>query len=242
MTQLKFKNNFIGLAVVFLAGLVIGIFIGKGSISQWLNPAESSKIVYQYSFAGEGIDTVGPFALADGLVFINIKNQAGPNDYLGANFYFDKDGDGKRGDGDEWLDQLINVGYGDAEAFDGTIPMKVSAGNHFIDIDGARWQIEVMQPALSDQPAKQFSSAKGRGPQVTEMFYLDQGEYKFRATNNGSSNFIVYLVDNRGNYSRRLVNEIGEFDSDFTVKVVMPGNYLFYVYSNGDWQIEPAAE
>ncbi len=227
--------NLLVLIVVFSAGMLVG--------SKWPLDFRSSqsadKAVYHYTFSGEGRGTVGPFTLADGLVFITIRNQAGRNDYLGANIYFDEDGDKQRSDGDDWVEQLLNVGYEDAEAFDGTIPLKVSAGDHFIDIDGARWQIEVTQPAVLDKSAGEFKGAKGKGPQVSEKFYLNKGEHKFKASNNGGSNFIIYLVDERGNFSRRLVNEIGEFEGEFTTEVVMPGNYLFYVYSNGEWQIEP---
>ncbi len=225
--------NLTVLLVVFLAGVLVG--------SKWpfdFNFFQSDdKAVYHYTFSGEGSGTVGPFTLADGLVFVTIRNQAGRNDYLGANIYFDEDGDKQRGDGDDWVEQLVNVGYEDAETFDGTIPVKVSQGDYFIDIDGARWQIEIIQPAVLNKPASKFAGVSGKGPKVSSKFYLTKGEHKFRAVNSGDSNFIIYLVDEKGNFSSRLVNEIGKFDGEFTTKVVIPDNYLFYVYSNGDWQI-----
>ncbi len=238
VSKTKLLVNIVGLVVVFFLGMVVG---SKWPLSISIFSSPTNQAIYQYSFSGEGRDTVGPFTLADGLVFITIRNQASANDYLGVNIYFDEDGDKQRSGGDDWVEQLVNVAYEDAENFDGTMPLKASAGDYFIDIDGARWQIEIFQPVISDKPADKFVGAQGNGPKVTEMFYLDKGEYKFKVTNNGGSNFIVYLVDDRGNFSRRLVNEIGEYDGEFSVEVVMPGNYLFYVYSNGDWQIDPLA-
>jgi len=227
-------KKFLAIAAVFILGVLVGA--NWSSIISQLSG--SGGPVYSYQFSGQGGGTVGPFALQDGLVLITIKNQAGANSYLGAEIFHDEDKDKQRGDGDRWWGQLINVGYQDAEAFDGTIPIKVTAGDYFIDISGTKWQITVEQPSLLTKQAGAFTVFAGQGPQVSGKFYLPAGKHDFKAYHQGGGNFIVYLIDENGNFSRRLVNEIGNFDGQFTTEIVLPGNYLFHVYGMGDWQVE----
>ena len=44
------------------------------------------------------------------------------------------------------------------------------------------------------------------------------------------------MVDENGNSTSRLVNEVNDFKGDFTVNNVFDGNYVFAI-SGGEWTI-----
>lgn len=78
---------------------------------------------------------------------------------------------------------------------------------------------------------------KGVGQQATEKFRLETGLSVFKMTHSGSSNFIVYLLDNEGNKVKLLVNKIGPFDGSKAVKISRAGDYLLDITAGGRWAI-----
>ncbi len=231
-----FKKNvyfILVLIVVFVLGVMAGKNWERFSVSGY---KQNNK--YTYSFEGEGRFVTDAFYLDDGLFFIKVANQTGPNDNLFMEVFYDANGNKVKDDDDQWWGQYINVGYEDAESYEGVIPVKAQKGNYFIFIDGGRWQITVNQPEITGKKAGRFESFAGQGQNVSRMFYLEKGKYTFGAEYKGDDNFIVYLVDDRGNYSSRLVNVIGDYSDKFSVDIVIPGNYLFYVDGMGIWKID----
>lgn len=77
----------------------------------------------------------------------------------------------------------------------------------------------------------------GRGKQVSPLFSLTQGLVIFRMTHNGSSNFIIVLLDDHGDWVELLVNEIGSFDGAKAVGVESTGTYLLDIQADGDWTV-----
>jgi hypothetical protein len=50
------------------------------------------------------------------------------------------------------------------------------------------------------------------GPQVSQFFTLNPGLAAFNMTHNGKNNFVIWLLDSKGNKIDLLVNETGIFD------------------------------
>lgn len=232
--------------IFILAGLIIiagGTFYMKSPSKNDTSKSEVNSASSQTPsqdeivFNGEGKKLVGSVTLKEGLVILKAKNQSGPNSTFGVDVYSDENGNGTLEAGEGYTGRYINVGYEQAEVFDGALAFKSDGGKYFFDVDGGRWQITLVPSEKLTEPAPAPSTFSGKGIQVTNKFYLPAGEYSFRATNKGGGNFIINMVDENGNSTGRLVNKISDYEGDFTVKNVFDGNYVFTVMG-GDWTIE----
>ncbi len=191
-----------------------------------------------FEFLGEGTKTLGPIKLRQGLTIVNLKNQMGPNSLFKAEIFVDENNNGKLDKNEGWTGLGISVGYSQAENFKGSFAFKAQNQNYFVYIQGGRWQVKVNQPSKNISNKENPKKWTGKGYQVTKQFYLPEGEYKFKAKHNGSGNFIIYLIDENGNSTGRLVNVIGKKDIDFNVNNLFTGNYVFEVRADGEWEIE----
>ncbi|WP_424359769.1 hypothetical protein [Methanocella sp. MCL-LM] len=122
--------------------------------------------------------------------------------------------------------------------YDGSVVIGTTkAGYYLLDIDAdGPWTVDIDQPRPTTAQQVPISMS-GTGPQASEFFYLKQGLTTFKLNHNGESNFIVHLVDSKGNTEEYLVNEIGEFDGSKAIGVSKSGVYLISVDADGDWTI-----
>lgn len=77
----------------------------------------------------------------------------------------------------------------------------------------------------------------GEGQQATEFFHLLDGLSIFRMTHDGSSNFIIWLLNDDGQQLELLVNEIGSFDGATAIGIEDSGDYLLDVSADGNWNV-----
>jgi len=77
----------------------------------------------------------------------------------------------------------------------------------------------------------------GTGQQASSKFQLEKGLSIFKMTNNGSSNFSIWLMDDEGNRVELLVNEIGDFEGSKAVSISKNGEYVLDISSSGTWNI-----
>lgn len=81
-------------------------------------------------------------------------------------------------------------------------------------------------------------SLSGNGKEATDFFNLERGLVKFTLTHDGDSNFIVWLMDSKGNREDLLVNEIGGFEGSKAIGISSSGVYLLDIAADGNWRIE----
>jgi len=132
--------------------------------------------------------------------------------------------------------QMVGVKVGN---FVGTEP-----GNHYLQIeaDGA-WTIVIEQPRVASGAALP-QTLTGSGPDVTVPIQLTSGVAVFNMTHSGSSNFIVTLYADDGDYVDSLANEIGAYSGERSVTVnggilsASPGIHWLNVDADGDWTIK----
>jgi hypothetical protein len=236
------KNIIIVIVVVVAVGVGYLALSNKDNKSKKTNTKENKETVVEINgqdglvFNGEGKKIIGPVALKSGLVIVRAKNQSGVNSSFSVNVYKDDNENGTFESGEGYTGTNISVGYEDAEAFNGSIPLKSKGGNYFVEVEGGRWQITFDVPEKLTENAEEPSSFSGKSINVTKKFYLPEGEYSFHITNKGGGNLFVYLVDENGNSTKRLVNELYDFEGDFVVDNIFSGNYVFAV-TGGDWTI-----
>jgi hypothetical protein len=93
-----------------------------------------------------------------------------------------------------------------------------------------------VQPEV--QPEKQKPvELSGTGKTATQEFSLTDGLKRISMTHDGTSNFIVELLDTEGNsVDGSFVNEIGKFDGSTALKV-SEGTYLLKIEADGNWTV-----
>jgi hypothetical protein len=122
-------------------------------------------------------------------------------------------------------------------SFYGSHQLGLTAGSYVlvIDADGA-WKVVIEQPRHSSGalPPTNFSlhGMTATGPfQVTE-----QSLVRFQMHHDGDSNFVIWLLDWKGNRISLLVNEIGPFEGSKAVSL-KPGVYVMQVDADGNWAV-----
>ncbi|HWH09119.1 MAG TPA: hypothetical protein VNX21_07955 [Candidatus Thermoplasmatota archaeon] len=83
-------------------------------------------------------------------------------------------------------------------------------------------------------------SFEGSGKRATDEFSTEDGLLRVTMRHDGSSNFIVWLLDaGTGEQEALLVNEIGAYDAARYVSVP-PGRYVMDVTADGAWSVTVA--
>jgi hypothetical protein len=86
-----------------------------------------------------------------------------------------------------------------------------------------------------EKEATQKVELSGTGQQASEKFTLKKGLVIFKFTHNGSSNFIVKLLDEDGKNVDLLANAIGNFDGSKAQNISKEGIYLLDIDADGQW-------
>lgn len=93
--------------------------------------------------------------------------------------------------------------------------------------------------AATPAPAKdEVIHLKGKKDQATEFFHLNSGIAILEATDNGNSNFVIYLYDESGDYKKLIVNEIGPYKGKSLVVLPEEGKFMLKVESDGSWKVD----
>ncbi|MCZ6750410.1 MAG: IPT/TIG domain-containing protein [Acidobacteria bacterium] len=134
--------------------------------------------------------------------------------------------------------QSVETLVNEMGAFGGAKAVEISEeGEYFLDISAdGMWMVEIEQPRplSAEGPPRTFT---GMGQQVSPFVNLDAGVFIFRMSHNGTSNFIVALLDSNGQRVETLVNEIGVFNGSKMVGIDSPGLFLLDILADGDWTI-----
>lgn len=85
-------------------------------------------------------------------------------------------------------------------------------------------------------PEPQSKTLSGSTDTATEFISIQQDIFKISATHQGSSNFIVWLVDSSGDEIDLLFNVIGSYEGSHYV-AVDAGAYAFNIDAGGEWTL-----
>ncbi len=78
---------------------------------------------------------------------------------------------------------------------------------------------------------------RGQGQCSSDKFRLNGGFVKFKAWHDGKSNFIVHLINHRGQDEKLLVNENGSYQGSSAFNLRAGGYYLINTKADGDWSV-----
>ena len=113
----------------------------------------------------------------------------------------------------------------------------IDAGmNYMLNItaDGS-WTVTIEQPRPTSAPSLP-QSYSGNGCRVSSFFYSSGGLAYFNMSHNGSSNFIIWLLDKDGQMVDLLANEIGSYSGSKAVNL-SAGIYILSITADGSWNI-----
>lgn len=92
--------------------------------------------------------------------------------------------------------------------------------------------------APAPKPKLTVTKLQGRGRQATKKFDLQAGLFIVRIKHEGTSNFIVRLLDASGREDQTIFNEIGRFHGTRGFELRRGSQCLIDVEADGAWQIE----
>lgn len=121
--------------------------------------------------------------------------------------------------------------------FQGTTALKIPKNDTYllnVDADGD-WEIEINQ-STKTLKTENGSRIEGAGKNISGLVQLS-GLKKFTLNHDGESNFIVILLNSKGETMEYLSNEIGTFNGSMA-KNIEQGTYIFDVDADGNWSID----
>ena len=92
-------------------------------------------------------------------------------------------------------------------------------------------------PTAVPTPTPSPVTLTGEGKKATEVFELEKGLWVVEFEHDGSSNFIVMLLDGDGDTVEYLANEIGSFEGSLAIKIDKSAAYLLDIDADGSWSI-----
>ena len=116
----------------------------------------------------------------------------------------------------------------------GTYLMQITA-------DG-NWRIELTQPVWDSGDSPPFNWS-GSGDNVKGPINLETGTRSVDITHDGSSNFVVELVNADGTLAEKLLNLVGSYDGSVEVKIhpiigLTPDIYGLVITADGGWTVD----
>ncbi len=81
-------------------------------------------------------------------------------------------------------------------------------------------------------------SFSGTGNQNTPLFTANAGAVFVAGSHNGTRNFIVEVLDSRGQVVALAANAIGNTTTSQSIRIPARGIYVFNVTADGDWTID----
>gem|GEM_PF-568130 len=186
-------------------------------------PAPSSAPSAPQSYAGQGQEFSPFFTLGSGLTTFHMEHDGSANFIV---WLLDDQGD------------RVALPVNEIGSFDGSKAIGIdSPGIHLLDIQGdGNWTITVEQPTPSPAPSPP-QTYTGYGQEFSPFFTLGSGLTTFHMEHDGSANFIVWLLDDQGDWVELLVNEIGSFDGSKAIGIDSPGIHLLDIQADGSWTI-----
>ena len=175
------------------------------------------------SFSGQGDQAISSIQLDGGLTIVTLTHTGSSNFIVWL-----RDSTG------EDVDLLAN----EIGSYDGSMALGIEvAGNYALDItaDGA-WTVEIeqMKPTSAPGVPQTFT---GTGPKASPLFWLDKTLTTFEMNHDGSSNFIVWLLNNNGHKVDLLVNKIGSYDGSTAIGLPAAGVHILDIEADGNWTI-----
>jgi len=210
--------------VTLVRVLALAMCIIESTASASDNNAASTVEPATISISGVGQQASQMFTLTEGLSIFTMKHSGSSNFIV---WLLDHNGNK--------VELLANV-IGD---FNGAKAVGIStSGDYILDITAhGPWTVDITQPRPQTAQSVPVSLI-GKGQQVSQFFTLTPGLARFKLVHDGERNFIVWLLDLKGNKLELLANEIGKFDRSKATGINDGGIYCIDINADGDWKID----
>lgn len=220
---LKWVGITIGVAIIGIL-ITIGIVL----VREETPTIEAQTEIEPIQLSGTGQQATEKFSLESGLAIFRMSHSGQSNFAITL---LDSNG--------EIVELLVN----EIGSFDGAKAVGIrTKGEHLLDISAdGKWSVKIEQPRPLTAPSipKSFT---GKSQQASELFSMGKGLATFKMTHDGSSNFAILLLDNKGRTVELLVNEIGSFNGSKAVGIARAGIYLLDISADGNWTVDVEGE
>jgi hypothetical protein len=124
-------------------------------------------------------------------------------------------------------------------SYDGSKALGIDSDSDYIlNIQASGpWSVEITQPRPTTSQ-KIPLTITGTGPMASDLVYLDSGLVTFRMTYDGTSNFMVELLDHNGRLVDVVTNQIGSYKGSQAIRISEPGIYLLNIDADGSWKLD----
>jgi len=192
-----------------------------GPVTTATPPAGSTAAAPPIALSGTGNSTPS-FTAAGGLTVLSAQ-YGGPNAFSV----------GISDDTGQSVDTPINT----VGAYTGTVSEALNPGHYTLNVTATTgWTVTVTQPRNQQAFRLPYTYNNGGGDALIGPFRAD-GPYQITATNRGSANFMLRVLDTSG-YDRDIpINQLGSYSGSVAEADVTPGNYYLQVNSNGSWTV-----
>lgn len=124
-------------------------------------------------------------------------------------------------------------------AYDGSKALGIdSDGDYSLNVQASGpWSIVITQPRRTTGE-KIPLTLSGNGPVASDLIYLDSGLVTFHTSYDGTSNFMVELLDHNGRLVNVVTDQIGSYKGSQAIMISEPGIYLLNIDADGGWKLE----
>lgn len=203
--------------------IIVGIFLVSFLFSRSISVKEINAQTSPSDLSGTGQQATQKFSLDSGLSIFHMTHSGQHNFAVWL-----LDSSGNR------VELLAN----EIGGFNGVKAVGVTtSGEYLLDIaaDGD-WTVKVEQPRPTTAPSVP-QNFTGKGQQTSEFFSTGKGLATFKMTHQGSHNFSIWLLNDKGQRVELLVNEIGAFDGSKALGISKEGIYILDITADGDWTV-----
>ena len=214
--------------------------LDKIAVGTWETEEEEQVEPIEYLFSGYGSDYTEMFELEEGIVFFTATHANGDSNFI--THLLNSDG--------LTIDYLTN----EIGKYEGRVLVYIDEpGDYLLNIDAdGNWSFEITQNQSSEvlnvplEVAGGIEDLRAFAPDEYEYMtddvigpiYLESGLHTAYLSQLGSSNCVVWLVDDEGNQKDLLINEIGTTSANEAFNVSESGNYYLTIIGDGAWHIE----
>lgn len=131
--------------------------------------------------------------------------------------------------------EMVELVTNEIGSYDGTTVIGLETGDYVFDVDAdGPWRVTVEQPR--NAPVVTDTEFTGYGAQAIGPIRLKSGLVRFTTSHDGSSNFIVWLLESDGDQADLIANEIGPFEGTSS-SASNGGRYWLSVAAEGNWTL-----
>lgn len=196
----------------------------SGSTSEQIKPAKAAPTpIPPIKLSGTGQQATKRFTVTEGLAVFRSTCSACKTNFIVT--LLDSSGQAK--------DVLVNA----IGTYNGSKGVGMSAGSYRLTIQAdSAWTITLTQPRRQAAVSLPHTYS-GKGDRIVGPFTANHAA-TLRGTHRGKANFIVTVLDGKGDLQNLPFNQVGNFNGSTVTQMISGGPYYLNVTADGTWTLK----